>query len=380
LRLLIVDDNVADAELDAHLIANAGYPCIWRRVERETELRAALERFRPDLIISDFTLPSYDGLSALDLAAREAPETPFVFVSGTIGECRAAEAMLRGAADYVSKQDLTRLVPTVTRVLSERRLPFALERNQFRLYYQPIGDICTGRIVGAEALLRWCDPDRGVLPPSQFLPILESNGMMSAVGDWVLGQALRDTEHWPVLGLPSLRVALNVSPGELAREDFAPRFLDAARHAATGTRLDIEVTESALLQRPETTKRCLSALRAEGVRVAIDDFGTGYSSLSRLAELPLDTLKIDRAFNLHIVESTQNQAIVSTIIALASACGLATIAEGIESAEQVDILRGLGCEQCQGNLFSPAVSADEIESLLAQETTLHVLRRRSVLV
>lgn len=368
MRLLIVDDNAADAELDAHLIANAGYPCIWKRVDREPEFRALLAKFKPDLIISDFTLPGYDGLSALELAVREAPQTPFVFVSGSIGEKRAALALLRGASDYVSKQDLARLVPTVTRVLNENRLPRALERNQFRLHYQPISEICTGRIIGAEALLRWRDPDRGLIPASEFLPVLESCGLMTSVDEWVLGQALQDTERWQTLGLPSLRVSVNVSPSELARADFATNFLDVARHAATGTHLDIEITESALLERPETAKRCLCTLRAAGVRVAIDDFGMGYSSLSRLAELPLDTLKIDRAFTCRLAESSQNRAIVSSILSLAGACGLATIAEGIETGEQVEILRDLGCEQCQGNLFSPAVSADEIESLLAEET------------
>ena len=421
LRLLIVDDQQPDAELSARQIARGGYPCTWRRVETEAEFRAELRGFAPDLILSDFTLPQYDGLSALELAVSEAPGVPFIFVSGTIGEKRAAEALTRGAADYVSKSDLTRLVPALTRVLREsralatlqtlpdksvaphfstldpltglpkrevfcehlalmlrrradkstnptvivfdverlrdindahgrhvgdhllqsvaerlkrrfggrtdlaycgsgtfvavftelrrqpeattdsptaifgqpfaiggspitvtikcglarypahgrdaetlvqyaqaalekirdrhdmpthlprrangidpgqrmleQRLRLALSQQQFFVHYQPLIERVSGRIIAVEALLRWRDPERGLVSPGVFLPTLEHTGLIIPVGEWVLAQAAHDFAHWQSLGLPKIRVAVNISPAELSRKDFAGYFLDVA--------------------------------------------------------------------------------------------------------------------------------------------------------
>jgi diguanylate cyclase (GGDEF)-like protein len=725
LRLLIVDDQQPDAELSARQIAAAGYRCLWHRVETETEFRAELKEFAPDLILSDFTLPKYNGLAALALARSEAPATPFIFVSGSIGEERATRALAQGATDYVPKNDRTRLLPAVARALAQthgrvpvdgsverirrltgalhmlsgmraaadhihthtalleeacrivhgsgqyeysfiallnakthiahtvawagagadggtdarfpvattetsdtsiagrvlrsgemvvcldidqypgavssyersatspggafvslplpasgrtvgalsvgvpkhahiseqelllleefarqisfalqrlpdehtsqqlslldpltglsrrelfcehltqllrqqrkasapttvivfdierlrdindahgrhvgdrllqsvaerlkrrfgdgaglahfgggtfaaafaecraprdpsesataafgqpfaigahpvpvtvkcgmatfpgdgrdaetlvqraevtlekmrlrsstaghsqsanglggrdpklqERLRLALKKQQFLLQYQPIIDRGSGEVTAAEAFLRWRDPEQGLIPPGVFMPTLETSGLIVPVGEWVLAQATRDCARWHSLGLPRFRVAVNVSSAELGRMDFAPYFLEASRHARAACGIDVEISESALAGDPEVLRQTLKALRAEGVRVAIDDFGMGYSSLNGLAGLPLDTLKIDRSFVDHLTEEPQSQAVVSTILALARACNLCTVAKGVETAAQLEILDSLGCDESQGYFHCPPVSAEELE-------------------
>ena len=383
MRLLIVDDQYPDAELSAHQIARSGYPCTWRRVETEAEFRKQLREFEPHLILSDFSMPQYDGLSALELAKSEAPEVPFIFVSGTIGEKRATEALTRGAADYVSKRDLTRLAPAVRRVMNdpgapasreasrglEQRLRIALKERQFTVYYQPLIERVSGRIAAVEALLRWRDPHSGMISPGLFLPTLEETGLIIPVGEWVLSKTLQDFARWRSIGLPKIRVAVNMSSTELGRRGFADYFLNAARLARTSAGIDIEITEGALLDNPENLRQNLKSLRAEGVRVAIDDFGMVHSSLSRLSEFPVDSLKIDRAFISHLSARPQSQLIVSTIIATARTYGLRTVAQGVETIEQLEILDRLGCEQSQGYLHSPPVSAEDLELLVASRAT-----------
>jgi diguanylate cyclase (GGDEF)-like protein len=747
LRVLIVDDHAPDAELSARQIAAGGYRCVWRRVETESDFRVELRQFAPHLILSDFTLPQYDGLSALDLANHEAPGTPFIFVSGSIGEARAAQALTEGAADYVPKGERTRLVPAVTRALSlalsdcgpsgtpaervrriggalqilsgmraaaltlhsrtelleeacrivqrsqryeycfivllnphthtahtvawsgtgaergsngrfvvgaddgedssmvsrvlrtgqptlcldideyrgafseleraaasrggpllslplrsavntigaitlglprhahiseqelllleelatqvsnalhalpnestERHLPapdpltglpqreffcehftqrlaecvangspptiavfdverlrdindahgrhigdrlllsiaerlkrrfggedlahfgggtfaaafadrrtaaierdagtavfghpfvigtqpftvtvkcelayyplngrdaetllqhaeaqlgkvrertltdhtssaesiksgsarklrqqplagehaiesrrlqdlrprlrLALKQQQFHLNYQPIAESRSRRIVAVEALLRWDDPQHGVIPPGVFLPALENTDLIVPIGEWVLSQTARDCARWRQIGLPPIRVAVNVTPTELTSKDFAAHFLGTLRRSHLSGGVDIEITESALIGDAEGLRETLDALRAEGVNIAIDDFGMGYSSLSRLMELPVDTLKIDRAFTDHLSHQAQSQAVIAAIIALAKAYSLHTIAEGVETEDQLKILDALGCEQTQGYFLCPPLCAEELELLL----------------
>jgi diguanylate cyclase (GGDEF)-like protein len=731
LRLLIVDDQHPDAELSALQIARGGYPCTWRRVETEADFSTELREFAPDLILSDFTLPQYNGLSALELAVNQAPGVPFIFVSGTIGEKRAAEALARGAADYVSKDDLTRLVPAVKRVMTEpgalaiqkasnervhrltgalqmlsgmraaatathtraalleqacrsihgtnqyeysfivlidahshtphtvtwtgagadrgkdthfqvgtteatdssvigrvlragksvvcpdidqytgplseqergaaqpasafvslpllignkaigaltvgtaththiseqelllleelatqisfalqilpdesaiqplsaldpltgltkreffckhldhllrygveqdtvttvilfniehlrdinethgrhvgdrllrciaerlrrrfghgdnlayfgagifvavfeehrhlpeavhdsatavfgqpfaiggcaipatvkcglarypvhgrdaatllqyaagalekirepreipplrllgangsdsrrreleQRLRLALKHQQFLVHYQPLIERVSGRIIAVEALLRWRDPERGLISPGVFLPALEQTGLIVPLGEWVLSKAVCDCARWLSIGLPKIRVAVNISSKELTRKDFVGYFLDTLRLARTGPGIDIEIAESALLEEPGSLRRTLQALRGEGVRVAIDDFGMAHSSPTRLAEFAVDSLKIDRSFISQLSHQPHSQGVVSTIIALARAYGLRTVAEGVETIQQLEILDALGCEQSQGYLHSPAVPAEELEFLVA---------------
>ncbi len=253
------------------------------------------------------------------------------------------------------------------RLALEQRLRVAIEEKQFVLHYQPQVDIGSGRIVALEALLRWNEPGRGLVAPGQFLPVLEATHLITEVGDWVIEQALEDLRKWAAAALP-VRVAVNVSPWQLRQRDFAERVLARIGPAVNRGRsgLDLEITESGLLQDPDDALAKLSLLRAAGVGVAIDDFGTGYSSLSRLSLLPVDTLKIDRSFVSGLPADPASVALVSTVIALARAFTLVTVAEGVETTDQLQVLRELGCQQSQGYLHSRPQPAAVITLLLEQ--------------
>jgi diguanylate cyclase (GGDEF)-like protein len=252
------------------------------------------------------------------------------------------------------------------RLALEQRLRAALDAEQFELHYQPQLSISNGAIRGAEALLRWRDPRQGTLvPPAVFLQVLESTGLIVEVGQWVLHTASRDLRRWHQLGFESMRIAVNVSPVQLREPEFAERFVSAAGWKG-GERggIDIEITEGALLDDPQALSHTLQSLREIGAQISIDDFGTGYSSLSRLSKLPVDALKIDRSFTSGLGGDENSRAVVSTIVALARAFKLSTVAEGVETHEQLEILRALGCEQSQGYLHAQPVSREQFEALL----------------
>jgi diguanylate cyclase (GGDEF)-like protein len=252
------------------------------------------------------------------------------------------------------------------RVEMENRLRPALDKDQFLLHYQPKIALRTGEIVGVEALLRWQDPDNGLTSPASFLPLLESAGLMAATGAWVLRRAARDCREWRRKGLSPIRVAVNLSPVELRRRNIAREVLecvgDFAGNSSWG--IDIEITEGALAGDFSACVHTLRLLRAAGMRIAIDDFGTGFSSLGRLSELPIDTLKIDRAFIAHLPSDRKSCTLVSTIIGLAHAFDLTTVAEGVEEREQLDFLARAGCDESQGYLHSRPLPSAELEAWL----------------
>lgn len=254
----------------------------------------------------------------------------------------------------------------IARLTLEHRLRQALERRQFELHYQPKISIADGSIRGAEALLRWRNPEAGLSSPAQFLPILESSGLIVEVGEWILEQASADSREWMSRGLPPIRIAVNVTPMQLGQPGFADTFHRCTRSwTGDGWGLDIEITERMLQEDSAEEIARLDHLRASGTRVAIDDFGTGYSSLSRLSSLPIDTLKIDRSFITGLVPGTPGEALIQTIISLARALKLSTIAEGVETQEQLQQLRRMGCEEFQGYLYSKPVCAEDFVALLA---------------
>jgi diguanylate cyclase (GGDEF)-like protein len=253
----------------------------------------------------------------------------------------------------------------MARLALEQKLRIALERRQFVLHYQPKVDFATRRICGAEALLRWQDPQNGLVPPGAFLPLLESTGMILEVGAWVIEQAAQDCREWLRAGLPPIRIAVNISPAQLRQADFATQFLNATSAWSTASAgLDIEITEGALHGDSAVEVGRLEQLRASGTRIAIDDFGTGYSSLSRLSSLPVDTLKIDRSFVTRLDANSQGIALVRTIISLAHAFSMTTVAEGVETPQQFAALLQAGCTQSQGYLHSRPVPAAEFVHLL----------------
>jgi diguanylate cyclase (GGDEF)-like protein len=252
------------------------------------------------------------------------------------------------------------------RVGMEHRLRTALDKEQFLLHYQPKVTLRTGKIASVEALIRWNDPDNGLIAPGVFLPLLESAGLMTAIGAWVLRKAASDCQEWRRMGLPPIRIAVNVSPPELRRRNTATEILDGIGDLAGDPDwgIDIEVTEGALAGDSSACVHALRMLRAAGMRIAIDDFGTGFSSLGRLSELPIDTLKIDRMFISRLPADRKSGTLVSTIISLARAFDMSTVAEGVETREQLDYLIREGCDESQGYLHSRPVPKAEFERLM----------------
>lgn len=289
--------------------------------------------------------------------------------------CINAEAALRSAKQtgerylFYAREMNERVAEQLS---FESRLRLALREEQFVLHYQPRLEIATGRISGLEALIRWSCPERGLIQPVDFIPLLEETGMILEVGLWALRQAATDHAAWCALGLNPPRVAVNVSAVQLRQKDFVDSFRTAvaAPGGAAGW-LDIEMTESILMEDVESTIRKLGEIRAGGIEIAIDDFGTGYSSLSYLVRLPLDTLKIDRSFVSLMGSSSQHMAIVSTVISLAHSLGLKVTAEGVETEDQRNLLALLKCDEMQGNLFSkPLPSHELVEFLRARESPM----------
>ncbi len=284
------------------------------------------------------------------------------------GLVQNAEAALRSARTSGQRHlhfSLEQHSEVVARLALEHKLRTAIERQQFELHYQPKVSLGSRRIEGVEALIRWRDPGSGLIAPGAFLPLLESTGLIIEVGDWVLEQAARDCQHWQRLGLPAIRVAVNISPIQLRRPDFAKRFLQiTAPWANAACGLDIEITESTLFDDCAAEVNKLKLLRTAGIRIAIDDFGTGYSSLSRLSDLPIDTLKIDRSFINRLPDDGLGKTLVSTIISLAHVFGMSVVAEGVETEGQLGMLRELGCDQVQGFLLGKPVARDVFTELL----------------
>lgn len=253
----------------------------------------------------------------------------------------------------------------------ETKLRQALEQEQLVLHYQPKIDLESGHISGLEALLRWQDPEEGLVPPLSFIPVLEETRMILEAGRWALGKAIEDGKKWRNAGFHPPKIAVNVSPIQLRQKDFVDmvaRVLDNAGDVKVG--LELEITESVIMQDIEANIQKLRIIRDMGLEVAIDDFGTGYSSLGYIAKLPVNVLKIDRGFITNMTSNPDDRSIVSAIISLAHSLHLRVTAEGVETREQADLLRQLKCEEMQGYLFSPAVTADRIETFLRERKSL----------
>ncbi|HTW75987.1 MAG TPA: EAL domain-containing protein [Steroidobacteraceae bacterium] len=256
----------------------------------------------------------------------------------------------------------------------ENGLRRALIERQFVLDYQPKVDIRSGRIDSAEALIRWRHPERGLIAPASFIPLAEETGLIIPIGEWVLREACHQASAWQRAGLGPLAVAVNLSPRQLRQSDFVQVVRSAIADARLEPRqLELEITESAVMHDAEAASRVLRALSELGVRISVDDFGTGYSSLSYLRRLPLDQLKIDRAFIREVTHSRDDAEIVRAIVSLAHSLRLAVIAEGVESEDQLAFLKAIGCDQYQGYCCSRPVSAEAFVAMMRrhQATRAH---------
>jgi len=254
---------------------------------------------------------------------------------------------------------------TQDKVRLESDLHQALALGQFELHYQPKLDTSTGVIHGAEALIRWRHPERGLVLPGEFIPLAEACGLIDSIGEWVVREGCRQARTWQLEGLPHLRVAVNLSAFQFRNGNLLQTIREALQAADLDPRfLEVEITESAVMSDPEESVAILEQLSRMGVVVSVDDFGTGYSSMSYLRRFPIDKLKIDRAFIAELISRADDTSIVKAIVSLAHSLHLKVVAEGVETQEQLDLLKALGCDQYQGYCFSPAVPAAKFAALL----------------
>jgi diguanylate cyclase (GGDEF)-like protein len=252
----------------------------------------------------------------------------------------------------------------------ENGLRRALVNGEFELHYQPKVDVTTGRISSTEALIRWRHPDRGLVPPGDFIPLAEETGLILQIGEWVLREACRQARHWQLNGTPPVRVAINMSAQQFRQKNLVSVVQSALADAnLEPTYLEIELTESAVMHNAGASAAILEQLSRIGVHISIDDFGTGYSSLNYLRRFPLDKLKIDRSFIKDVCANPEDGAIVRAIISLAHSLKLKVIAEGVETEQQLEFLRSLGCDQYQGFFCSPAVTPAAFAEMIHARST-----------
>jgi diguanylate cyclase (GGDEF)-like protein/PAS domain S-box-containing protein len=256
----------------------------------------------------------------------------------------------------------------VERLMLKSKLRRAFERDELRVHYQPKYRLTTGRLEGAEALLRWDLPERGLVLPSDFVPLAEETNLILQLGDWVLNRVCEDYRAWQRLVPSPSRVSVNLSLRQLQQRKFLDQVRETFRtHGVSPTSLELEITETTLMEDPERTIRILDALYSMGLHLAIDDFGTGYSSLSALQQFPINTLKIDKSFVRDVAVDRDDAAIVDAIIQMAHSLELEVVAEGVEDEHQLDFLRKHGCDYAQGHLFGDPVTADKFAELLLAE-------------
>jgi diguanylate cyclase (GGDEF)-like protein/PAS domain S-box-containing protein len=309
---------------------------------------------------AEFQVGCSIGISVHPRDARDAEE----LLNHADSAMYRAKAVARGGwAVYAQEHQ-----DPMERLSLSTRLRRALARDEFLLHYQPIFDVGEGdhaQLVGVEALLRWNDPDRGMVPPGAFIPLAEETGLIESIGDWVVGAVCEQQVDWAVRGLHP-QISFNVSPRQLRRLDFTSRVAEhLARTGADPTKLTVELTESATMEDPSSAEPILRALHRLGLRLALDDFGSGYSSLSRLRDMPVETLKIDRAFLREVPENREASAIVQAILRLSTALGRTAVAEGVETEAQRRFLADEGCPLAQGFLLGRPMPPAGVEALLA---------------
>ncbi|HEV7613695.1 MAG TPA: EAL domain-containing protein [Steroidobacteraceae bacterium] len=350
---------------DAHLLARVGadrFAVVLTEVSKEGDVARLLDKTIQAFLEHPFQVNDTAFRIAAKVGVALFPEDG-VDADTLFKKAEAAlkKAKMNGERYLFYTQKMTEAV--AIRLTLENQLRQALDNGQFVLHYQPKINLASGQLTGVEALIRWNDPRTGLVPPGQFISILEETGLIHDVGRWALHTAIDDYLRWNSAGLANVRIAVNVSAVQLRNRDFITeirRAVDIDPRAASG--LELEITESLIMEDVKRGVEILQAIRLMGVSIAIDDFGTGFSSLSYLTKLPVDTLKIDRSFVMDLVDGPEGLALVSTIITLAHSLKLKVVAEGVETEEQARLLRLLNCDEFQGYLFSKPVPREIFET------------------
>jgi predicted signal transduction protein with EAL and GGDEF domain len=341
-------------------------------IERKDEIEKMARRLL-DVITEPYALNDHD----IDVTARIGiavypvdqldPEKLLIAADAALKQAR------HSSAGRIAFYDPDMGAGSADRLREESALRNALLNQQFELHYQPKVDSTTGVIKGFEALIRWRHPERGLMAPLSFIPILEESGLIVQVGEWVIREACLASKRWQQLGLPVHPISVNVSAPQFEQPNFTRRVGQILTECdCPPAILEIEITESCLMSDVEISAQVLRDLKAMGLSIAVDDFGTGYSSLSHLKRFPIDTLKIDRSFvsNVNNRAENDNASIVTAIMALSHSLRLDVVAEGVETARELAYLHALGCRTIQGFLFSRPLREEEVISLLEDSVSM----------
>ena len=406
LKILVIEDDELIRETLLQLLESHSYRVIVAENGRFGVQMALAEI--PDLILCDVQMPELDGYDVLRTLRQNslAATIPFIFLTAQSDKTDFRRGMELGADDYLTKpftraellgaidsrvlkrQTITQpltlalhqaearlkdLVNESTKVsvlcpeklALEALLRRALAQGEFQVYYQPQVNIATGQVIGAEALVRWQNPDRGIISPAEFIPLAEETGLIIQIGEWVLLCACAQAASWVAAGFSPFTISVNLSARQLSDPDLKARIVQILE--TTGlepANLELEMTESALVDNATVAGATLNELKALGIRIAIDDFGTGYATLGYLKQFAFDSLKIDRIFVRNANEDAQNAAITTAVILLGHSLKMTVIAEGVETEAELAFLKEHQCDIMQGYLFSRPEPAPIIESLL----------------
>jgi diguanylate cyclase (GGDEF)-like protein len=350
---------------DASLVARMGadhFAVVLPEVKADGNLVRLIEKTMTAFLEHPFRLKDAEFRLAFKMGAALFPDDG-VDADTLFKNAEAALKKAKAGGDRYLFYTQTMTETVAGKLTLENQLRQALDNEEFVLHYQPKANLASGKLTGAEALIRWNDPRTGLVPPGRFIPVLEETGLIFEVGRWALRKSIEDYLRWRAAGLPAVRIAVNVSPLQLRNRGFVAEIEQVIGiDASAPPGLELEITESLIMEDVKHNIASLKAIRAMGVTIAIDDFGTGFSSLSYLAKLPVDTLKIDRSFVIDMTAGPQGLALVSTIINLAHSLKLKVVAEGVETEEQSRLLRLLNCDEMQGFLFSKPVPGEILET------------------
>lgn len=389
-KILVIEDEPTIRDLIADLLEAEDFISLCAQ-DGATGLKLAVEE-QPDLILCDIMMPEMDGYSVL-AALRQNLQTaalPFIFLTAKADKPDVRRGMVLGADDYITKpfgrdelldaiharlkkhrvqtelSSLSGTISTVSkRTIKVARLRQAIESGEFFVEYQPQVHAVTGRVVSAEALVRWRSPELGLVSPGEFIPLAEETELIIQLGEWVLRTVCHQATTWQRQGVPISRLAVNLSSVQFKRADLPQQVQRVLNETGLSPNmLDLELTESLLIQNVEMAIAKLNEIRALGIRVSIDDFGTGYASLGYLQHFPFDILKLDQCFVRDVDSNPKNAAITIALIQMAHSLGLQVIAEGVETAAERDFLLRHNCDVMQGYLFGRSLPPSELEKLL----------------